>query len=116
MKGEILKEPILQEIAGELNKSPAQVALRWGLQSGHSILPKSVNESRISENFNLFDWSIPPKLFSRFSNIHQVNNLQYANPMFRISSASLNAEKLIYIVKHAFFDAAKASPGNFCRP
>lgn len=75
MKGEILKEAILQEIAGELNKSPAQVALRWGLQSGHSILPKSVNESRIKENFNLFDWSIPPKLFLRFSNIHQVNNL-----------------------------------------
>ncbi|KAL9426181.1 hypothetical protein AB3S75_033042 [Citrus x aurantiifolia] len=71
VKGEILKESILQEIAGELNKSPAQVALRWGLQSGHSILPKSVNESRIKENFNLFDWSIPPKLFLRFSNIHQ---------------------------------------------
>lgn len=68
-----MKEPILIEIAEKLNKSPAQVALRWGIQSGHSVLPKSVNESRIKENLSLFDWSIPPELFSKFSGIHQVN-------------------------------------------
>ena len=68
-----MKEPILIEIAEKLNKSPAQVALRWGIQSGHSVLPKSVNESRMKENFSLFDWSIPPELFSKFSAIHQVN-------------------------------------------
>ncbi|MBA0572258.1 hypothetical protein Golob_002613 [Gossypium lobatum] len=71
IKGEVLKEPILVEIAEKLNKSPAQVALRWGIQSGHSVLPKSVNESRIKENLSLFDWSIPPELFSKFSSIHQ---------------------------------------------
>ncbi|XP_028783424.1 NADPH-dependent aldo-keto reductase, chloroplastic-like [Neltuma alba] len=71
VRGEVLKEPVLLEIAEELNKSPAQVALRWGIQSGHSVLPKSVNESRIKENISLFDWSIPPHLFSKFSHIHQ---------------------------------------------
>ncbi|THF99770.1 hypothetical protein TEA_005407 [Camellia sinensis var. sinensis] len=71
VKGEILKEPILVEIAEKLNKSPAQVALRWGIQSDHSVLPKSVNESRIKENLNLFDWCIPPELFSKFAAIHQ---------------------------------------------
>lgn len=71
IKGEVLKEQILVEIAEKLNKSPAQVALRWGIQSGHSVLPKSVNESRIKENLSLFDWSIPPELFSKFSSIHQ---------------------------------------------
>ncbi|XP_022143728.1 NADPH-dependent aldo-keto reductase, chloroplastic-like [Momordica charantia] len=71
LKGEILKEPILIEIGEKLNKSPAQVALRWGIQSGHSVLPKSVTESRIIENLSLFDWSIPPELFSKFSQIHQ---------------------------------------------
>lgn len=67
-----MKEPILIEIAEKLNKSPAQVALRWGIQSGHSVLPKSVNESRIKENLSLFDWFIPPELFSKLSGIHQV--------------------------------------------
>ncbi|XP_057498270.1 NADPH-dependent aldo-keto reductase, chloroplastic-like isoform X1 [Actinidia eriantha] len=71
VKGEILKEPILVEIAEKLNKSPAQVALRWGIQSAHSVLPKSVHESRIKENIDLFDWCIPPELFSKFSGIHQ---------------------------------------------
>lgn len=72
VKGEILKEPLLIEIAEKLHKSPAQVALRWGLQSGHSVLPKSVNESRIKENLSLFDWCLPPELFSKLSQIHQV--------------------------------------------
>ncbi|KAF3449075.1 hypothetical protein FNV43_RR09799 [Rhamnella rubrinervis] len=71
IKGEILKEPIIVEIAEKLNKSPAQVALRWGIQSGHSVLPKSVNETRIKENLSLFDWCIPPDLFSKFTGIHQ---------------------------------------------
>ncbi|KAF5737185.1 aldose reductase [Tripterygium wilfordii] len=69
--GEIVKEPVLIEIAEKLNKSPAQVALRWGIQSGHSVLPKSTNESRIKENVCLLDWCIPPELFSKFSDIHQ---------------------------------------------
>lgn len=79
LKGEILKEPILLEIAEKLNKSPAQVALRWGIQSGHSILPKSVNESRIKENLNLFDWHIPQELFSKFAGIYQVSVFAYYN-------------------------------------
>ncbi|KAF5180863.1 Nadph-dependent aldo-keto reductase protein [Thalictrum thalictroides] len=71
LKGEILKDPTLIEIAQKLNKTPAQVALRWGIQSGHSVLPKSTNETRIKENLNLFDWCIPPDLFSKFSEFHQ---------------------------------------------
>lgn len=34
-------------IAEKLGKSPAQVALRWGLQMGHSVLPKSINKERL---------------------------------------------------------------------
>ncbi|XP_043690888.1 NADPH-dependent aldo-keto reductase, chloroplastic-like isoform X1 [Telopea speciosissima] len=71
LKGETLKEPTIIEIAEKLNKSPAQVALRWGIQNGHSVLPKSVNESRLKENISLFDWCIPQDLFSEFSKIHQ---------------------------------------------
>jgi diketogulonate reductase-like aldo/keto reductase len=41
-------------IAEKLGKSPAQVAFRWGLQMGHSVLPKSTNEARIKENFDIF--------------------------------------------------------------
>ncbi|KAM1094780.1 hypothetical protein ACFX2J_009653 [Malus domestica] len=65
------QDPVLNEIAEKLNKSTAQVCLHWGIQSAHSVLPKSVNESRIKENLSLFDWSIPPELFSKISGHHQ---------------------------------------------
>ncbi|KAH1256810.1 NADPH-dependent aldo-keto reductase, chloroplastic [Glycine max] len=52
LKSDILKNPVVIEIAEKLGKTPAQVALRWGLQTGHSVLPKSTNESRIKGNFD----------------------------------------------------------------
>lgn len=51
--------PILNEVAEELGKSAAQVALRWGLQKGNSVVPKSTTEARIKENFDVFGWDIP---------------------------------------------------------
>ena len=59
--------------AEKLGKTPAQVALRWGLQMGHSVLPKSTNEARIKENFDVFGWAIPEDLFQKFNQIEQVN-------------------------------------------
>ncbi|KAK9127041.1 hypothetical protein Syun_015838 [Stephania yunnanensis] len=71
VKGEVIKDQTLLHVAGKLNRSPAQVALRWGIQSGHSVLPKSVNECRLKENLSVFDWSIPTHLFTNFSQIPQ---------------------------------------------
>lgn len=73
MKSDVLKLPVLQMVAEKLGKTPAQVALRWGLQTGHSVLPKSTHESRMKENLDIFDWSIPDDLFVKFSEIQQVN-------------------------------------------
>ncbi|MFS8001645.1 putative aldo/keto reductase, NADP-dependent oxidoreductase domain-containing protein [Helianthus anomalus] len=67
IKSDVLKSPVLASVAEKLGKTPAQVALRWGLQMGHSILPKSTSESRIKENFDVFDWSIPDDLFTKLS-------------------------------------------------
>ncbi|KAJ1263197.1 hypothetical protein BS78_09G165600 [Paspalum vaginatum] len=72
----ILSNPIVISIAEESQKTPAQVALRWGLQMGQSVLPKSANETRIKENFDIFDWSIPDDLMAKFSLINQVRLLK----------------------------------------
>ncbi|GFQ08210.1 aldo-keto reductase family 4 member c9 [Phtheirospermum japonicum] len=72
LKYEVLKNPILNLVAEKLGKTPAQVAVRWGLQMGHSVLPKSTNEKRIKENFDVFDWCIPEELCAHFSEIEQV--------------------------------------------
>ncbi|KAL2336557.1 hypothetical protein Fmac_011003 [Flemingia macrophylla] len=73
LKGDFLMDPVINMIVKELGKTPAQVALRWGLQMGHSVLPKSFNEGRIEENFDIFDWSIPDDMLAKFSEIKQVN-------------------------------------------
>jgi diketogulonate reductase-like aldo/keto reductase len=54
-KGRRLGHPVLARIAGELQRSPAQVLLRWGLQQGVVVLPKSTRPARIRENLALFD-------------------------------------------------------------
>jgi 2,5-diketo-D-gluconate reductase A len=50
-----LTDPTLAEIAAAHGKTPAQVMLRWHLQEGRQVIPKSVTPSRIAENFDVFD-------------------------------------------------------------
>ena len=55
-----IKEEVVIEIATRLGVTPAQVVLRWGVQRGYAVIPKSANEGRIKENlsvegFNLSD-------------------------------------------------------------
>ncbi|KAM0901215.1 hypothetical protein ACQ4PT_020139 [Festuca glaucescens] len=72
----VLTNPIVISVAEKLQKTPAQVALRWDLQMGQSVLPKSSNEARIMENFDIFDWSIPEDLMAKFSEIKQARLLR----------------------------------------
>jgi 2,5-diketo-D-gluconate reductase A len=53
-----LADPVILEIASAHGKSAAQIMLRWGLQHGRSVIPKSVTPSRIAENFDLFDFQL----------------------------------------------------------
>ncbi|KAL6534312.1 NADPH-dependent aldo-keto reductase, chloroplastic [Orobanche hederae] len=76
LKSEVLKNPVLVAIAEKIGKTTPQVALRWGLQMGHSVLPKSTNESRIKENFDVFTWCIPDDLIAEFSEIEQARLLK----------------------------------------
>uniref|UniRef100_A0A0E0L3B6 NADP-dependent oxidoreductase domain-containing protein n=1 Tax=Oryza punctata TaxID=4537 RepID=A0A0E0L3B6_ORYPU len=69
--GNVLAHPVVVSTAEKLGKTPAQVALRWGIQMGHSVLPKSTHEERIKENINVYDWSIPEDLFVKLSEIEQ---------------------------------------------
>lgn len=71
-KAPLLANAVLTMVAEKLGKTPAQIALRWGIQMGHSVLPKASSEARLKENLDIFDWSIPDDLFSKFSEIKQV--------------------------------------------
>lgn len=96
LKSDVLKHPVLNTTAEKLGKTPAQVALRWGLQMGHSVLPKSTNEARIKENFDIFGWSIPAELLAKFSEIQQVT-LFYSQPRVRVFFSYIFASMIIGI-------------------
>jgi diketogulonate reductase-like aldo/keto reductase len=56
--GELLRNVKLQTIADKHGKSVAQVVLRWHIESGFIVIPKSVHDQRIDENFDLFDFEL----------------------------------------------------------
>lgn len=59
-KGEILNDPILKKMAEKYNKTVGQVILRWNVQRGNCVIPKSSKPERIRENMDIFDFEIEP--------------------------------------------------------
>jgi diketogulonate reductase-like aldo/keto reductase len=53
-----LQDPVIVGIANAHGKTPAQVMLRWGVQEGRSVIPKSTKPQRIAENFDIFDFEL----------------------------------------------------------
>ena len=56
--GSTLQDPVIGEIAAGARQDPAQVMLRWHLQQGRSVIPKSTKPPRIAENFDVFDFEL----------------------------------------------------------
>lgn len=54
----LLDNPVMQCLAMEKGKSVAQILLRWGVQRGTAVIPKTMNPERMSENLNLFDFEL----------------------------------------------------------
>jgi 2,5-diketo-D-gluconate reductase A len=57
-QGAVLDDPVLTEIAEAHDKTPGQVVLRWHLQLGNVVFPKSVTPERIEENYDIFDFHL----------------------------------------------------------
>ncbi len=60
-QGKVLDDPTVGAVAGRLGRTPAQVVLRWHIQRGDIVFPKSVTPSRMAENFDLFDFEVGPE-------------------------------------------------------
>ncbi len=57
-QGQLLEDSVIAEIAARHGKTPAQVIIRWHLDSGLIVIPKSATPSRIVENFDVFDFTL----------------------------------------------------------
>jgi diketogulonate reductase-like aldo/keto reductase len=67
-----LNDPVLQEIASSIGVSAAQVLLRWHVQHGIIVIPKSVHEERIRENFDIFSFSLSAEAMRRLDDFTSV--------------------------------------------
>ena len=57
-RGNRFDNQILCQVSEETNKTPAQVLIRWALQNGHTVIPKSSSPVRIEENADVFDFEL----------------------------------------------------------
>ena len=57
-RGEVLEDPVIARIAEAHGKTPGQAVIRWHLQIGNVVIPKSVTPERIEQNFDVFDFEL----------------------------------------------------------
>ena len=70
-QGQLLNEPVLEDLAHKYNKSVAQVILRWDLQHGVVTIPKSIKEHRIIENADIFDFELSAEDMDKIDGLNQ---------------------------------------------
>lgn len=78
-QGSDLKNPVIVEIGEKYNKSSAQVILKWHLQHGFIVIPKSSHKERIAENLNVFDFSLSDEDMEALDKLN-TNDRQGTNP------------------------------------
>jgi 2,5-diketo-D-gluconate reductase A len=70
-KGKVNDDPVLQEVAQQVGRTPAQVTLRWHVQRGDIVFPKSVDRGRMEENFAIFDFELDEPQMAAISGLNR---------------------------------------------
>ena len=68
-QGDVLGDPVVTEIAEQVGRTPAQAVLRWHIQEGYIVFPKSTTPERIEENFQIFDFELSPEQVARIEKL-----------------------------------------------
>lgn len=69
VENKLLSDPLIKEIAQKYEKTPAQILLRWAVQQDIGVLPKSTNVLHISENADVFSFSLSPEHLAAISSL-----------------------------------------------
>ncbi|WP_426432701.1 aldo/keto reductase [Staphylococcus xylosus] len=71
MNAQILEDETVNAVANEVGKTPAQVIIRWNIEHGVVVIPKSVTPSRIEENINVFDFALTAAQIEKLDNLNE---------------------------------------------
>ena len=91
-KGEILRDPVINEIARAHGKSAAQIIIRWHVQKGFSVIPGASNPDYIAENIEVFDFALSDEEMARIHTLnseHRYFNMSYEDQVKWFSSWSI---------------------------
>ena len=83
-RGGLFENPALREIADAHGKSTAQIMLRWHLQRGIVVIPKSTHKERMAENLNVFDFALSDDEMAQIAsmNEHDTGTVNFGDPQF----------------------------------
>ncbi len=68
-QGQVLGDPVVAEVAQQVGRTPAQAVLRWHVQRGDIVFPKSTTPSRMEENFAIFDFELDAEQMKSLSSL-----------------------------------------------
>jgi D-xylose reductase len=74
----VIEQPVVAQIAQEVGRTPAQVVLRWGVQRGTAVIPKTQQIARLKENLSLFDFELTSEHMEMISRLDR--NQRFNDP------------------------------------
>jgi D-xylose reductase len=81
----VMEEPVVMRAAQRTGRTPAQILLRWGVQRGTSVVPKTANPARLRENLAIFDFNLTDEEMAAISALNR--NRRYNDPGFFCEAA-----------------------------
>lgn len=80
-QGQLLKDPVIASVAAKHGRTPAQVIIRWHMDNGFIVIPKSVTPSRIVENFDVFGFQLDEEDMKAVGALDRTDGRIGPNPM-----------------------------------
>ena len=74
-KGRVVNDPVINQIAAQVNKNAVQVVLRWEVQKNIIVFPKSKNTARLAENIDIFDFELNDVQMKKMDDLNEMKRL-----------------------------------------